>query len=114
MTAENQPLEVPVGDTLVFYLPVTSDGEDVPLDGAQVQWWLGRKANSHGADVVLKKSIGNGITVDGSTATVTLTATDTRAFKPGFLYHQAKVIFANGVEKTTTTGPFEFKPAMGA
>jgi hypothetical protein len=107
MPAENQNVALLAGDSLDIVLPVkTLAGADVPLAGATVRWWLGRSRWSVGADIFVKKSIGQGIAIDGATATVSLAPADTDTLPAGTYYHEAEVIFADGSVSTVTTGSF--------
>ena len=105
MTAANQNVFLPAGDSLDIVLAVkTAAGVDVPLAGATVRWWMGRGRASFGEDVLIKKSIGLGIAVTGATATVSLAPADTDAIPAGVYYHEAEIVFADGTVSTVTTG----------
>ncbi len=113
MPAENQNVELPAGDSRNLVIPVkNAAGADVSLVGSTVRWWMGKSQWSAGDDVLIKKSIGTGIAVVGSTITVTLAPADTDALQPGAYYHEAEVVFADSTVATVTRGTFTLSPTI--
>lgn len=112
MPAVNQDVSLPAGNSRRLVIPIKdAAGADAVLTGAAVNWWMGRSQWSSDTHILIKKSIGSGITVSGSTVTVALTSSDT-ALPPGAYYHECSVVFADGSVATVSTGTFTLTPTI--
>jgi hypothetical protein len=118
MPAVNQDITAYVGDTLIITIPVLDGaGQNVDLGGAGASWWMGKNVTATGADVYIKKSLGQGMTLTDNTAglytlTVTLAPSDTQNLQAGTFYHEAAVIDSQGDIARVSLGKFILKPTL--
>lgn len=91
-----------------------ADNNAVDITGASIRWWLAKKANKTGADVLIKKSTGAGnITITNAAEgryAVSLLPTDTIDLK-GDYYYEAEVD-DNGIISTVLTGTVRITEAL--
>jgi hypothetical protein len=118
MPAVNQDITAYVGDTLIITIPVLDGaGQNVDLAGAGASWWMGKNVTATGADVYIKKSLGQGMTLTDNTAglytiTITLDPSDTQTLQAGTFYHEAAVIDSQGDIARISLGKFILKPTL--
>jgi hypothetical protein len=116
MTATNQDVRLTKGDARAIVIPLESPDE-TEITVSAATWWLGKALNSTGADVVLSKSLGSGITLgidddDVPFLTVSITGANTSSLTPGTFYHQARITDISGKSYTVTTGKFVLGQTM--
>lgn len=115
MTIRNQTVKVNRGDTTLLFVALTQ-ADGTPFDpslGAVFKWRLARTSHSSEDKSLVRKSVGNGLTVVTSPVkgvNVALAAQDTDFF-PGLYYHELKVF--DGADVTTAmTGTFIIKRVL--
>ena len=117
MAATKQDVTMWAGDSFTIRIALlTRTGGPLALDPADTaRWWMGKAPNARGADVHVRKSTGDGITIetDGgqSVLVVNIDPADTVDVTPGNLYHEAEII-ASGRVSTVTVGRFSLIETM--
>lgn len=104
-----------VGDTKVLKVTVLDeDGNAVNITGVDIRWWMAKNVKKLDADVLIKKSTTDGISItDGPNGKfeVTIEPEDTETLKAGSYYHEAEVDDA-GVISTVMTGKATLTPTL--
>ncbi len=92
MTVTNQNFKVFRGDTHMLQVTLTQvDGSPYdPTLGAVIRWRLATSPHAAEEDALVRKSLGDGITVVGNAASIVLAAEDTD-MPAGLYYHELKV-----------------------
>lgn len=102
MAADHQDAEFYAGDAAELAIELTDEeGAALDLSGASLSWTLARSPFAESS--VLSKTSGDGIAVEGSTATVSLTGAETAGLL-GDYWHQLVVTDAQGNPSTVATG----------
>lgn len=102
MASDHQNAQLYAGDAAELAIEITDEeGEALDLSGASLSWTLARSPFAESN--VISKASGNGILVDGSTATVSLSGAET-ADLLGDYWHQLVVTDAQGNPSTVATG----------
>lgn len=115
MTIRNQTVKVNRGDTVTLFVALTNaDGTQFdPSATAVFKWRLARTSHTSEDKSMVRKSIGNGLTVVSAPikgVNIVLAAQDTDFF-PGLYYHELKV-FDGGDVTTAMTGTFIIKRVL--
>lgn len=112
MTISNQNASIYRGDTAMLAVTLTTeDGAPYsPGIGATLKYRISRDWHTPEAEALVSKTVGSGITVNGSIATINLLETDTD-LEPGVYHHELKVILAPDVS-TAMTGTVLIRKAM--
>ena len=114
MPAENQNVDLPAGDTRLILIPL-QDKTGAALPDASVvslTWTLGPKAGSRDGAVLLTQSLGAGISLVDSLATISLESADTIDVPPGSYNHQLRCVLVGDLRETLTRGTFRITPTM--
>jgi hypothetical protein len=93
---------------------VTMTGYD-PATAMELQWWLAKSAwslDTEPDEVLIKKSLTEGIAVTGSDVTITVDAIDTVAILPDLYYHELKIVQADGTIKVAMAGNIVIRMAL--
>ena len=107
MTATNQNLIIYIGDDGDFDADIYDENGDLlTVTGATALWVLKTEA---GETATLQKTDGSGITISGSSVTVTISDTETSALTEGRYFHALSLTIA-GKTRTVFAGSVEVKP----
>lgn len=112
MTTTNQNAFIRRGDTASIDVALT-DAYGAPYDpgiGGELKYRISRNWHTPENEALVLKSLSDGITVDGTTATIEITEEDSD-LAPGVYYHELKIIKSPDVS-TTMTGNVIIKKAL--
>jgi hypothetical protein len=116
MSKTNQNFSLFRGESRSIFVELDAvEGEPFnPPENTMIEWWVGRSAATLGDDkgVVIKKSLGSGITLIGGGVSIMLAAEDSADLPPGFYAHQMVVVLPNGGVSVAMTGTFVLRGSM--
>jgi hypothetical protein len=90
---------------------VTMTGYD-PATATSLQWWLAKSAWSEDPDILIKKSLTEGIVASPEGIAITVDAIDTVAIPPDLYYHELKIVQADGTIKVAMAGNVVVRMAL--
>jgi hypothetical protein len=113
MTQVNQNAKVYRGDSALFQVTLTTEdgGDYVYAPGDELNYRIARNAHSPENESLVMKSLGNGLTILDSVASIDLTTEDTD-LEPGLYYHELKIIDPPTERSTAMTGTVIIKPSL--
>jgi hypothetical protein len=113
MPVENQDVELWVDNPFEIDIPVLDDEGQPDTNIIGAVWWVGRLDPLTGkSDVLIKKDVTNGLSISGSTLTVTGVGADTAAVRPGTYTHEAALTDNTGTIEHVTIGKLVLTATM--
>lgn len=112
--------DVPVyaGDDILLKVTVKKpDGTPKDMTGGTARWWLGKRSNSVGSEVYLKKDTTTGgctMALDSGfwVVSVPIAHLDTKGLAPRSYYHEVEVEDSAGKVSTVFGGKFVVSPTL--
>jgi len=114
MTQRNQDFSLYVGESQTVSIAITNpDGTPFDPTLSTLQWWAAPNWYDTGVDVLIKKSLNQGITAGtGGVVDIELDASDTANLVAGYYYHELKIFLPDGGVSTACTGTMVVRPAF--
>src|SRR5262245_45845884 len=115
MTKTNQDFHLYWGESKTIFVDLNNpDGSPLNPANTQMQWWLAKTWHSIDADddgVMIKKSLGDGLTIVTNGVNIQLDAADTQLM-PEIYYHELKLFLPGGGVSSAMVGTAVIHPAL--
>ena len=114
MSNPNQNFSLYRGESKTIFCELNqADGSDFNTAGSNMEWWLAKTWHSLEYDdgVILKKSLGGGLTVVTGGVDISLAANETMV-DPGLYYHELKLFLPGGGVSSAMLGTAVIHPAF--
>ena len=111
MAIGNQDAKVYRGDSLLLHVELSqADGTPFDASGSDLEWMVATSPSSLETDAVIRKTLGEGITVVEGGVDIALSTTDTD-LPVGAYCHQLRIVDGDDAS-TAMTGTVVIRPAM--
>jgi len=108
----NQNCQLFVGEDKIISVEMT--GYDIAT-AKSIEWWMAKSAwslDDEPGEVIIKKSLTNGIAVSGTKLDITIDAIDTVSIKPDLYYHEVKIVLQDDKVKVAMAGNIMLRMAL--
>ena len=108
----NQNCQLVVGEDKIISVEMT--GYDIAT-AKSIEWWMAKSAwslDDEPGEVIIKKSLTNGIAVSGTKLDITIDAIDTVGIKPDLYYHEVKIVLQDDKVKVAMAGNIMLRMAL--
>jgi hypothetical protein len=116
MSKRNQNFSLYAGESPLIFIELDNpDGTPFDPSSSTMHWWAAKTNHEASADVLIKKSLGSGLTVvPSSGVNLKLSATDTVNLAPGYYYHELKLFMPGGDVSLACTGTMVVRGSLPA
>ncbi len=114
MSKANQNFSLYRGETRVVFIDLdAASGQPFDATGSLMRWCLARTpyAIDDGDEILIEKSLGDGLAVTTGGVNITLLSSDTY-LDPNLYYHELRVFLPNGGESLSCTGTVHVRAAL--
>jgi len=113
MSKRNQNFSLYAGESPLIFIELDNpDGSAFDPSGSTLNWWAATTSHEASADVLIKKSLGSGLTIYGTGVNLKLNSIDTINLPPGYYYHELKIFMPGGDVSLACTGTMVLRPSF--